>query len=164
MACETERKWLIVCPQPEELEGAKVKEIRQVYLPVPEGWDEHRVRKAGTKTSGYKYTETKKRRITAVTREEAEREISEAEYLVLSKEGVSQIHKTRYVFEFAGQCFELDIYFPHGCNGYIWDGEAILELELQYEEQVVNFPDWISVIREVTSDPNYKNKNLAYPI
>ena len=160
MADEIERKWLIACPEGAHLEGTTVKEIEQIYLPTPEGWDERRIRKSGF-LDNYTYVETKKRGKTDVTREEVEVEISEARYKKLFCQGISYIHKNRFIIEFLGQNFELDIYYPEGCNSTIRPYEAILELELQSEEQEVVFPDWIHIIREVTTDSRYKNKNLA---
>lgn len=160
MADEIERKWLIACPKVSSLEGATVKEIEQIYLPAPAGWDERRIRKSAS-LDNYTYVETKKRGKTDVTREEVEVEISEARYKELFCQGISYIHKNRFIIEFVGQNFELDIYYPEGCNSTIRPHEAILELELQSEDQEVVFPGWIHIIREVTTDSRYKNKNLA---
>jgi CYTH domain-containing protein len=42
-----------------------------------------------------------------------------------------------------------------------WENEAILEIELTSEDQNINIPNWLSVIKEVTGDENYSNAKLA---
>ena len=64
------------------------------------------------------------------------------------------IRKTRYCFLHENQYFELDI-FPE------WTHQAILEIELRDEKQLIKFPQELKIIKEVTSDENYKNAKLA---
>ena len=161
---EIERKWLILRPSEDVLGQMESKEIYQIYLPAPIGWDERRVRKSGSAQNGFVYTETKKRKKTAESRDEDEKEITEEEYNKLSTSGLSMVHKTRYVFKYENQNFELDVYFDNGCVGQVKAFEAILELELAIEGQVVHLPWWLQIICEVTDNPSYKNKNLSRPI
>ena len=65
-----------------------------------------------------------------------------------------QIRKTRYCLVFKNQYFEIDIY-P------FWQDKAIMEIELQNENQEIEFPPQIEVLREVTGDSNYSNFNLS---
>ena len=64
------------------------------------------------------------------------------------------IRKTRYCLLYKNQYFEIDIY-P------FWDDKAILEIELNSEEQEVEIPKQLKLIKEVTHDPKYKNSSLA---
>ena len=41
------------------------------------------------------------------------------------------------------------------------EDEAILEIDLVSRNAEVILPDWVHVIREVTAEPEYANKNLA---
>ena len=52
------------------------------------------------------------------------------------------------------QYFEIDLY-P------FWDDKAIVEIELNDENQDIELPKQLKLIREVTDDPNYKNSSLA---
>lgn len=42
-----------------------------------------------------------------------------------------------------------------------WKDRAFCEVELAREEETVNLPPWLEVIREVTDDPRYTNASLA---
>ena len=41
------------------------------------------------------------------------------------------------------------------------DDRAILEIELQYEDEAATIPDYVDVIRDVSGEKAYKNKQLA---
>ena len=64
------------------------------------------------------------------------------------------IRKTRYCLIYKNQYFEIDIY-P------FWDDKAIVELELNSEDQEIEFPKQLKLIKEVTHDKRYKNSELA---
>ena len=64
------------------------------------------------------------------------------------------IHKTRYCLSENNQYFEIDIY-PE------WDKQAIMEIEISNENEKIQIPSFIKVIKEVTEDEKYKNYNLA---
>ena len=55
---------------------------------------------------------------------------------------------------YKNQYFEIDIY-PEN------DKTAIMEIELTKEDQKINFPKFIKIIKEVTGDKEYLNFNLA---
>ena len=153
---ETERKYLIKRPSEAELakvEGITKVSIMQTYLHSNDPGLERRVRQRGD-GQNFTYYYTEKRAISGISRAENERKISQKEYISLLLEGEKKIRKDRYCFVYNSQYFELDVY-PD------WENEAILEIELTDENQRVEIPDWISVIKEVTDDPAYKNKNLA---
>lgn len=157
---EIERKYLIEYPDTEWLdaqEGCRAVEIEQAYLTNSSGEDV-RIRKRGTK-DGYIYFETVKRGGAGLSRIEIERRISPAEYeeILAGAQGeVRWIRKTRYCLVYRGQYLEIDVY-P------FWDTKAVLEAELLSEEQAVEIPPEIHVIKEVTGDPDYTNYALSRP-
>ena len=64
------------------------------------------------------------------------------------------IHKTRYCLSESNQYFEIDIY-PE------WNKQAIMEIELREENEKINVPQFIKIIKEVTDDRKYKNYEMA---
>ena len=64
------------------------------------------------------------------------------------------ILKTRYRINYDKQLFEIDIY-P------FWDDKAIMEIELKSEEDIIDFPKYINIIKEVTGIEEYSNSHLA---
>lgn len=156
---EIERKFLIERPSKAYLrENASGTEIVQTYLLAPKGETERvRSRSDGT---GAVYTHTVKRKLTRVRRIEQEREITREEYEALLTRADPErntIHKQRWVLVYRGQSFEIDV-FP------FWERQAYLELELDDEEQPIDFPPEIRVLREVTDDARYTNAALAREI
>ena len=154
---EIERKFLIEYPNLKVLNNCIVEkvEIIQTYLNSVNG-EEVRIRQRGDGVN-FIYTKTIKQKISAVKRVEIEQRISKDEYLSLllnANTELNQIRKTRYCLIYSNQYLELDVY-PFSKE------KAILEVELNSEDQVVNLPDFIKVIKEVTDDENYKNVNLA---
>ena len=155
---EIERKFLIAYPREQDLVGAERVEISQTYL-LSEDGETHRVRRwlCDGKT---RYFETKKRRITNVTCREDEKEIDEAAYMtLLTKRDPARktVEKIRYRLPCGGHVVEIDVY-P------FWQDRAIMEIELEWEDEEIDFPDGIRMIREVTDDPRYKNASLAFCI
>ena len=156
---EIERKYVILLPDVATLAaqpGYTVSEIEQTYL-ESEPTVTHRVRarRRGDKTV---YTETKKVRIDKMSVFEDEREIGEEEYKALlskKEQGTVTLYKTRHTFLYNGQIFEIDVY-PE------WTHSAILETELKTRETEVEFPDFITVIKEVTGDKKYSNASMSH--
>ena len=62
------------------------------------------------------------------------------------------IEKTRYKIPYAGLTWEIDEF--DGVN----KGLIVAEVELESEEQAINFPSWVG--EEVSGDPRYFNSNL----
>lgn len=156
---EIERKFLIAYPSEELLHGCESSEIVQTYLEAAEKGVSERVRKRGSAGS-FTYTHTLKKHISDITRFEEEREISCEEYEKLLERADKTrrtIYKTRYILQFEGQSFEIDV-FP------FWSDRAFLELELENERQEIAFPDGIRIIRELTHDRRYTNASLARQI
>lgn len=153
---EIERKFLIEYPDICWLnKNGKKIEIIQTYLDSNEN-DEIRVRQRGI-DGNYIYTQTIKRTINDLKRIEIEKRLSKDEYLdLLMTADINKhpIRKTRYCLTYKNQYFEIDIY-P------FWDDKAIVEIELNSEDQEIEFPKQLKLIKEVTHDKNYKNSSLA---
>ena len=62
--------------------------------------------------------------------------------------------KTRYRIPYEGHILEFDVY-P------FWRDRAILEIELEREDEGAALPDYVRVIRDVRADPAYKNLSLS---
>ena len=158
---EIERKFLIKKPDRETLNRIKssissISEITQTYL-IPINGIERRVRKRGTEEDGYSLYYTEKIPVTDFERYEKEKKIDMGRYVSLLDEADTSCHqlkKTRYCFIYKGQYFEMDLY-PFS------DEYAILEIELSKQNQEVFIPHFIDVVKEVTNDANYKNRNIA---
>lgn len=139
-------------------EGYEKSRITQTYLLAPSGVTARvRAREYPDKTV---YTHTEKRRMTAVSAIENEREITRAEYETLldaADPARRPIIKTRHVIPYQGHILELDVY-P------FWQKQAVLEVELESEEEAFALPPEIRVIREVTAEKAYKNAWLALHI
>ena len=155
---EIERKYLIYYPDIKKLESmpncTKV-EIAQTYLKSTDDV-ERRVRARGI-DGGYMYYLTEKRKVTNLKRIEVEKRLTQNEYLKLLMDADNKlhtIHKTRYCLSEENQYFEIDIY-PE------WDNQAIMEVELNSEEQEIQLPPFIEVIKDVTEEDIYKNYNMA---
>ena len=155
---EIERKFLIAYPNIKELENmpncTKV-DITQTYL-KNEGDTERRVRARGI-DGDYLYYLTEKRKISNLKRIETERKLTQDEYLALLMESDNKlhtIHKTRFCLSENNQYFEIDIY-PE------WDNQAIMEIELSSEDEIIKTPEFIKIIKEVTDDESYKNYQMA---
>jgi CYTH domain-containing protein len=156
MGYEIERKFLVEFPDVEKLDVKKRIGITQTYLKNGEHDSQRRVRRIDV-NGNISYTYTEKIFITPVTREENEKEISSEDYDRLLKEAKKEfkpVEKVRYAFDYHGQLFELDTY-PFS------DELAIMELELSNAEQIIDFPDNVRVIKDVSADKRYSNSALA---
>jgi len=153
---EIERKFLIEYPNIAWLnKNCKKLEIIQTYLNSNDD-EEIRVRQRGI-NGNYIYTQTIKKTINDLKRIEIEKRLSKDEYLNLLMNADTTKHsirKTRYCLIYKNQYFEIDIY-P------FWHDKAIIEIELNNEEQKIEIPSQLKVIKEVTHDKNYKNSELA---
>jgi len=158
---EIERKYLIDYPKEERLAslaGARVSDIVQTYLLSERG--ERRVRK-WTENGDVTYISTFKEKTAGLKRIEIEGEITAEEYEALLREAdpsMGPLCKRRYTIPYeteAGEyTAEIDIY-PFFAD------RAILEIELESEDEEVELPPFVTVIREVTGEKEYKNPVLA---
>ena len=147
MAQEIERKFLVHDNvRPLLLDGV---EFSQGYL-ADNGKLSVRVRLAGDQA-----WLTAKGRGSGFTRPEFEYEIpsADARYMLEHLVSGSLISKTRYRLDHAGLVWEVDVFAADNA------GLIIAEVELDSEDQAIEFPDWLA--EEVTSDPRYLNVNLA---
>ena len=155
---EIERKYLIEYPDVtllESLPNCQRVEIIQIYLKTEDG-SETRVRQRSI--DGHcTYYRTTKKAVSDIKRVEIENQITEDEYLRLLTDAdpdYRPIQKTRYCLTYDNQCFEIDVY-P------FWNDRAIMEIELNDENDAISFPPQIKVLQEVTADKQYKNASLA---
>ena len=158
---ETERKFLIRMPDTallSSLDGVRILNIEQTYL-LSENGQNSRVRRIEEKGC-IRFIRTTKQRISTLSCYEQEEEISAehyAEALKNADKSKKAIIKARYAFPFCKHTVEIDIY-P------FWSDRAILEVELSREDEKIELPDFISLIKEVSDDGRYKNTNLAQSI
>ena len=150
---EIEKKWLIRQEDiPYDLSKADKYEIIQTYINFsPE------IRLRNLNNSEYVLTIKSDTALKGFVREEHEWLITKEEYenLIKKKEG-STIYKTRYRFKDENNVeMEIDIF-----SGDL-KGLAYLEIEFSNTESANDYltPNW--VIKDVTTDLNYKNGYLA---
>lgn len=165
---EIERKYLVKFPSSwsalaELFDGiVDVKRISQTYLVPEKGEPSSRVRKTVEGLSGdldtvYHKNQKKPTGDTGV-HEETESEISEKQYeraLKKANPDKCAIEKTRFVFKWHDQVFELDLFKGH------LKGLAILEIELKDKDDTVELPPFLKMIKEVTKDKKFTNFSLA---
>ena len=156
---EIERKYLIRFPDINTLlaqEGVQQWEIVQIYLTVSGPGETRRIRQVVSEGT-IRYYKAFKRRLSALACEEDEGEIDQLEYIRLSQQmqpGCKPLGKTRYRIPYQGHVLEFDIY-P------FWKDRAILEIELASESEGAAIPDYVRIIRDVSADYRYKNRQLA---
>ena len=165
---EIERKFLVKFPTSwsdlaELFDGiVDVKRISQTYLKAEPNKQAARVRKTIEGLSGdtetvYHRNQKKPTGDTGV-HEETESEITEKEYnnaLKQSNPDKCAIEKTRFVFKWHDQVFELDLFKGH------LKGLAILEIELNDKDDKIELPPFLKIIKEVTKDKKFTNFSLA---
>lgn len=165
---EIERKFLVKFPTSwsalaELFDGiVDVKRISQTYLEPEEDEPSARVRKTvegltGDTETVYHRNQKKPTGDTGV-HEETESEITEKEYnqaLKHANPDKCAVEKTRFVFKWHDQVFELDLFKGH------LKGLAILEIELKDKDDKVELPPFLKVIKEVTKDKKFNNFSLA---
>lgn len=138
----------------EALSGAQKVLIEQMYCVAPDG-EEFRLRKRTFRNASV-YYKTKKTVINSRVREEYETVISPLEYIRLQKfqeSGTGSIRKERCYFVYSNQYFELDRFL---------DAEIVLlEAELTEENDAVDIPPFCGVVREVTDEPLWRNREIA---
>lgn len=161
MPLEIERKFLIRYPDRNLLRqypGSRPVDIVQTYLLSEQGVS-RRVR-AWTENGSTVYIRTSKRSLTDRTRIEQEDQISREEYEALLRQadpGRRPLQKQRWCIPYESHILEIDLY-P------FWSDQAVLEVELQSEEEEFLLPPELEVLREVTGDPRYLNSSLAREI
>ncbi len=153
---EIERKFLVEFPDIEKLDVKRKISIIQTYLHRGKDDSQRRVRRLEENGKVF-YTYTEKVFISPTTRKETEYEISCEDYEKLLNDAdkeLTPVDKVRFCFNYRNQLFELDTY-PFS------DKLAVMELELNFPEQVIDFPDSVRVIKDVTADSRYSNAALS---
>lgn len=156
---EIERKYLIRMPDEGMLARmplCEIWDIVQTYLMDGPDGSTRRVRSIAS-GGQVQYVHTVKRRLSDLSHEEREVEISREEYerlLADANPALNAIDKRRYRIPFEGQLLEIDIY-------RFWNDRATLEIELESEQQAVVLPPWLQIVRELTGECAYKNRFLA---
>ncbi|MBQ5318063.1 MAG: hypothetical protein J6K17_03095 [Oscillospiraceae bacterium] len=147
---EIERRWLVKIP--DGLDKYESHYIEQAYLEPANGF-QGRIRRWDDK---FIYTE-KARTGSSMSRIENEREITEAEYAELQKHTIlNVIKKRRHIIPVGTLVFELDVF-----ENTVESGFGIMEAELPEESTSVEMPDFVEIVREVTDDGYYTNRNFA---
>ena len=150
---EIERKFLIEMPNLEKLLNEPLcekAEIEQCYINEPDS--SFRVRKRTLKGHTI-YIKTEKVKLNEMTHVENESAITKEQYENAVK-GNKVLSKTRYLYVFENQYFEIDV-FP------FWEDAAVMELELKSENAPYTLPPQFEYIEEVTERPQFKNKYIA---
>lgn len=148
MAVEIEHKYLVDKTLWNPALAKKSYVIRQAYM-HSEPFKTIRVR-----TKGPKGFITIKGKNSGATRAEFEYEIPLDDAIELIHAFCSNvIEKTRYEVEFAGKCWEVDVF--EGDNA----GLILAEIELKSETETFELPTWVN--ENVTADMRYANSNLA---
>lgn len=169
---EIEYKFLIEMPdlkKLKEMPDYREKKLTQMYLSLPHGFGAFgsrcRIRKI-EENGKVTFVKTFKRDIpsdsdsVALTRVEIEDEITEGEYLSLSRfirQGTAPVEKKRITFSYENHTLEVDI-FP------FWQDKAFLEIEVENKDALPPIPDFIKVIKDVSLDKDYRNSALAVRI
>lgn len=164
---ESERKFLVKFPSSwlqlaTLIDGLiDIKRISQTYLKAKGDEPAARVRKTVEGLTGDTdtvYHFNQKKPVDSGVHEETEREISQKEYQNSLKDSDPTkvaVEKTRFVFKYNDQVFELDVF-----KGPL-KGLAILEIELEDIKDTVELPPFLKVIKEVTKDKRFNNFSLA---
>ena len=137
--------------------------IRQRYIDVPESFlifpagrsrlrlvaGSYFVRLYFTQKSGF-----------GLVRKESEVVVSTDDYcalLAFEMADREEIFKTRYYFIYKHQYFLLDVFMePEWAEGL-----CLLEIELLDENDKVELPPFLNIVKEVTGDPEYTNSAIA---
>ncbi len=156
---EDERKFLIKPCDPKSFPVAtRWVELAQRYLHSHLPGEERRIR-CRTLDGSSTFFQTTKRKLSGTSaRGERTRRLDIGGYNLLLEEidaTTKQVRKLRYTFLWKGQYFELDIF----CDQL--SGLYVLEIELTEEQQVIEVPPFIKVVKEVTGDPEWSNASLA---
>jgi len=159
---EIERKFLLKSlPDIEPVDKIK---ITQYYYKNPEGvWE--RARQMDYRTKGKKYVHTVKTRISDMSSDEQEKEITKAEFLSFRRKCIKypgsskMIRKTRHVYADGDLKWEVDLFADKTTL-------VVAEIEIPSEDYELSIPEFISkkVLIEVTAMKQFGNRSLANKI
>lgn len=160
---EIERKFLLASNpdfESPELRNAQKILIEQMYL-VSDGKEEteSRIRRRSQNGSAT-YYRTWKKKVSPSVRNETEVFITAEDYFRLSTLKDPKTHvirKFRYCFVYNYQYFELDVIAEREHTR----GVCLLEIELTEENDRLELPPFLNIVREVTGDERYSNYFIA---
>jgi len=163
---EVERKYLVKFDTWEQVfnlfdDVVTIKRIEQVYLkPLSKDSFAPRIRKTveGFKNKKTYFDINQKKPVGSIANKEKEKKISEEEYKKYLKHKdptKNFVNKTRIVFKYKNQVFELDIFKDK------LGGLAILEIELDDKKEKVDLPPYLKIIKDVSKDEKFNNFNLS---
>ncbi len=156
---DKKHKYLIAMPDMNQLivnYGAVPFEMTQNYLVITNPRIERRIRKQKN-GSDYLYFYTEKHLMEDGTMWDTERPISSKEYkkyLLEAEPELQPVHKVKYRFNRGRQRFEIDVY-PFS------KAKAMMFAYAGNDTDEITPPPEIEILREVTGNPEYKNKTLA---
>lgn len=153
---EIEKKFIIEYPDIDVLNC--LKNAQKVYISqsyINDNGVRKRIRKRGI-DGVYSYYLTMKKTISGFKKEEVEYKITREEYETLKNNNKDNltIEKTRYCLSENFTYYEIDVY-P------FWKDKAVMEIELKDENEKYILPKNIKIIKDVSTDKNYSNYNLA---
>lgn len=155
----TVHKYLIQMPDLEALKKAynpDTFEMMQTYLRATSPNAERIIRQQSS-GSGALFFYTEKRFKSETERWETEKPITEKHYIKYLMECDTRLHpviKTRHRIAYKGQCFDIDVY-PFSTT------KALMEIKVPSPDTPIELPPEISLIKDVTDDKDYKNRQLA---
>lgn len=133
-------------------------DIEQTYLIDSSNNNDYekRLRKRTYKEQDTYYFTVQKKKQDGVSKIITDKKITEKEYLKMLSlyEKKPVLRKTRYAFTKEKQYFKLDVF--EDC-----DSLAILEIDPTYENKKIIIPERLSIIGDVTDDPNFQNFAIA---
>ncbi len=144
---EIERKFLVDATRLDWIKKFPSKAIKQAYI---QNEIERSVR---VRTKGDKAFLTIKSGKNALNRDEFEYEIPVSDALeMFERLELKVLSKIRFLVPFGNHTWEVDVF-----EGKL-EGLVVAEIELTYEDELFEKPDWI--LNEVTEDTSYLNANL----
>ncbi len=167
---EIERKFLVEAVTPEKAIPVFFRSslIEQYYIDIPEKekFDDvagkTRIRKETGEDESSVYCLAQKKNISDKVRNEREVRITREDFKGLLKfrtQDMDSIVKKRCYFVWRHRYFMLDVFF-HPYRVYK-RGLCLLEAELLDENDEVDFPPFLKVVKEVTGDSEYNNFAIA---
>ena len=159
---DIKRKFLADFVDPHQIAkipGVKKTEILQTYLHSDSPDSEIRLRmiKSG---KHYNYIQIVKQRIEEDAYIERERVINAKEYIALLRYedlNMYSLYKARYTFNYKGQHTEVE-YIAN------WSDKIMVKVKINDNQEELKFPEQIHITKEVTDDPNYKNRKISQEV
>ena len=155
---EIERKWLLRS-LPKILEG-ETPDVQgfQAYLPLIGYKGEARIRESTNPRPGEVKWQLTFKSLGSLSRQEWEMPIPQWLFDSLCEIAKKQIRKNISFISYAQHRLEFHVYTDRFLRDLL-----IMECEFKNEHEANSFvpPDWLDIIKEVTTDLRYRNSNLA---